>query len=258
MTGVKKTYERDGVKVTEFGCSNGATSEYILASSNSTVDPVQLRAALQNMRGKQGGMHDEPNSPGRGSVQRFTMGPLQLIARQYRRGGLVARVATKSYLWTGLKRSRAFRELKVLDFLTRKDVSVCTPEAAWVVRHGPGYQASLLTHYVPNSTTLGQQFANNELTEQTLRDVGRLVRQMHDQSVYHADLNAHNILCSSEGLVLIDFDRGAVRADSGAWMQNNLQRLKRSFEKLATLHNVSLSEQNWQTLINAYESGSGP
>lgn len=253
MTGVNKTYERDGVKVTEFGCGNGATSDYILASSNSTVDPVQLRSALQLLHGQQGGMHDEPNSPGRGSVQPLTIGPLQLIARQYRRGGLVARLATKSYVWTGLQRSRAFKELQVLDFLTQKHVSVCTPEAAWVVRHGLVYTATLLTHYVPNSTTLGQRFAANELTEEIMSNTGQLVRQMHDQNVYHADLNAHNILHSAESLVLIDFDRGAVRPDSDTWKQSNLQRLQRSFAKLGKQHEVCLTTECWQALVKGYE-----
>ena len=51
---------------------------------------------------------------GRGEVVFFDAPFGACVLRHYRRGGLVARVNSDRYLWTGNKRCRAFREFRLL------------------------------------------------------------------------------------------------------------------------------------------------
>ena len=87
--------------------------------------------------------------------------------------------------------------------------------------------------------------------------MGDCIARFHQQHVYHADLNANNILFDESGRVyLIDFDRGAIKKH-GRWKQANLQRLQRSLFKLQQHHQTFyFSEQNWVDLITAYEASS--
>lgn len=74
---------------------------------------------------------------------------------------------------------------------------------------------------------------------------------MHDAGVWHADLNAHNILLDAAGKAwLIDFDRAR---DHGAPLSPalrvaNMQRLRRSLEKVAGEAGIAL----WRALDRAY------
>ncbi len=72
-------------------------------------------------------------------------------------------------------------------------------------------------------------------------------------AVRHADLNAHNILIDSRGEVfLIDFDRGRRRAPGG-WTQRNLQRLRRSLDKISVAFaSGRFTDEHWQFLLEGY------
>src|SRR6185312_24099 len=59
-----------------------------------------------------------------------------------------------------------------------------------------------------------------------------VVGRFHRAGIWHADLNAHNVLVSPAGLHLIDFDRGRQRAPAAGWRLANLRRLRRSLLKL--------------------------
>ena len=71
--------------------------------------------------------------------------------------------------------------------------------------------------------------------------------------VDHADLNAHNILLDSRGVVsVIDFDRGRVR-ERGAWTVHNLRRLHRSLAKISRqLPPDRFSGEAWECLLAGY------
>ena len=93
------------------------------------------------------------------------------------------------------------------------------------------------------------------LSPEQWRRVGGCIRRFHDAGVYHADLNAHNILLGSgppvaDEVYLIDFDRGERRAAEAAWQQANLQRLMRSLEKLArSQDSFHFTDAGWSDLI---------
>ena len=56
--------------------------------------------------------------------------------------------------------------------------------------------------------------------------------RFHDAGVFHADLNARNILLAGITVYLIDFDRARIGSPSVVNAKRNLQRLHRSLEKL--------------------------
>lgn len=238
----------------------GTCNDYILSSSTGSVEPQQLRATLMALRATElAGSEDlvhQPGDhrPGRGLVENINLNNKEFVVRKYRRGGLIARLVQSSYPWAGLTHSRAFTELKLLDDLRAAGLPVCKPEAAWVIRKGVAYQAYLVTEKIPNAQTLGEVFAANAFTEVMAEEVGGLIRHMHELNAWHADLNAHNILHGDTGWTLIDFDRGCIRKRDNGWREANLQRLNRSFKKLAALHSVDFSESLWLALRSGYEA----
>jgi 3-deoxy-D-manno-octulosonic acid kinase len=67
-------------------------------------------------------------------------------------------------------------------------------------------------------------------------EIGRVIRRFHNAGVWHADLNAHNVLLDANGAVtLIDFDRARFRPPAKRWREVNLARLLRSLNKLKRL-----------------------
>ena len=85
--------------------------------------------------------------------------------------------------------------------------------------------------------------------------VGATIKRFHNENIYHADLNAHNILLSNERIYLIDFDKGQKMSStaSSAWKQDNLARLQRSLNKLQQQKSIKFSEGDWQQLLLAYQ-----
>ena len=85
-------------------------------------------------------------------------------------------------------------------------------------------------------------------------EVGALVARFHRAGVWHADLNAHNVLVTSGALYLIDFDRGRLRKPAPRWCRANLRRLRRSLLKLGAGTDPAAFEQNvWGPLVARYE-----
>ncbi|WP_422673585.1 3-deoxy-D-manno-octulosonic acid kinase [Billgrantia tianxiuensis] len=168
-------------------------------------------------------------APGRGSSLFLDVGGEQWVLRRYRRGGLVAKVSESRYLWTGLERTRAFRELRLTAHLHAQDLPVPRPVAAGVTRHGPTYTAALITVRIPGARTLTEYLEGIEPS--LLERVGATVRRFHDAGLDHVDLNARNLLVDAAGTVwLIDLDRCRLRAP-GPWREANLERLARSLAK---------------------------
>jgi 3-deoxy-D-manno-octulosonic acid kinase len=72
--------------------------------------------------------------------------------------------------------------------------------------------------------------------------------------VWHADLNAHNILVDDAGRIfIVDFDRGRVLPRYGRWARANLARLRRSLEKVhATGRALYYTREGWSQLLKGY------
>jgi len=178
------------------------------------------------------------------------------VLRHFRRGGQITRLSADRYVWTGLSRTRAWREWRLLAELWQRGLPVPRPVAAQVVRRGLVYTADIMTQRLAGTLTLSEQLTRQPLEQGIWARLGRLIRRFHREGVFHADLNANNVLLDSQGgLFLIDFDRGRFRRPARKWQQANLARLRRSLDKLqAGAPEVHFRETDWQALIAAYEA----
>ncbi|MCL7941425.1 3-deoxy-D-manno-octulosonic acid kinase [Halomonas sp. ATCH28] len=174
-------------------------------------------------------------APGRGASLFLDASPFeegaQWVLRPYRRGGLIARLGDTRYLWTGLERTRAFRECRLTAELFEQGLPVPRPVAARVTRQGLAYQAALITERIPGARALASLLQNDEADDRLLARVGATIRRFHDAGLDHVDLNARNLLVDPQHAVwLIDLDRCRLRL-KGAWQAGNLARLERSLVK---------------------------
>jgi 3-deoxy-D-manno-octulosonic acid kinase len=72
---------------------------------------------------------------------------------------------------------------------------------------------------------------------------------MHRAGVWHADLNAFNLLLDEQGDAwLIDFDRGRYGAVAPNERRSNLLRLRRSLDKVAGSAGIAA----WEGIDQAY------
>jgi 3-deoxy-D-manno-octulosonic acid kinase len=204
-------------------------------------DPAhwQARGALETTRG------------GRGTVAFIrTDSGQRWVLRQYRRGGLVARVIRDRYLWTGEDATRSFREWRLLRQLRAWDLPVPQPVAARYRRTGLFYRADLITVELPSRLTVTQALQAAPLPATTWRAIGACVDALHARGVQHADLNAHNLVLGEDHAVhVLDFDRGRIR-ERGTWERSVLERLQRSLRKVTTgLPADRFGDEQWQSLL---------
>ncbi|CAM4104823.1 3-deoxy-D-manno-octulosonic acid kinase [Bordetella tumulicola] len=168
----------------------------------------------------------------------------QGVLRGYRRGGLAARVSRDAYLWQGESRTRSFREYRLLASMRARGLKVPTPLAAAYWREGLTYRAAIIVERIPDVRPLAHL-----LEEPVWEPVATAIAAMHRQGVWHADLNAFNVLLDPQGQVwLIDFDRGTEGGVSDRQRRGNLLRLKRSLEKVGADRGNAL----WGRIDQAY------
>lgn len=201
-------------------------------------------------------------APGRGQSLFLDAGEHQWVLRPYRRGGLIARLSTDHYIWTGLQRTRAFREMRLTASLHQAGLPVPRPILAGVERHGLTYRAALITQRLPQTIALAEHLtkeylANDDtgsspLEDPLLMEVGRVIRRFHDHGLDHVDLNARNLLVDDQQRIwLIDLDRCRLRSP-GTWRQANLARLSRSFQRFC--ENTATAAIAMQAVQLGYDS----
>jgi len=135
--------------------------------------------------------------------------------------------------------------------LYKDDLPVPQPLAARVVRSGLLYRGDLITRRIPKARSIAELLS--VAAPVPWDAVGRCVRRFHDAGVWHADLNAHNVLLDAEGRVhLVDFDRSGHRSGATGWKQANLTRLRRSLDKLTQ---GRLEAAAWSSLLDGYRAG---
>lgn len=192
------------------------------------------------------GGHAQPVEAGGRQAAWFVGGEnWQGVLRGYRRGGLVARVSRDAYLWQGEARTRSFREFRLLAMMNEQGLRVPAPLAAGYWRQGISYRAAILIERIPDVRPLA-----HIVDEAVWEATAVAIAEMHRFGVWHADLNAFNILLDAAGQAwIIDFDRGTAGGVSASQRRGNMLRLKRSLKKVAGERGVAF----WHRLDDAYQ-----
>lgn len=194
----------------------------------------------------------DPVVAGRGAVW-FVGSPTNLwVLKHYRRGGLVARLSSDNYWFRSEAAVRAFGEWRLLFMLHRQGLPVPRPVAAAYQRNFFTYRCDLISERILGTRPLSSLLSEGPLQDFRWQQIGATIKRLHAALADHADLNAHNILCGEEPgrVFIIDFDRGRLRSGPGAWQRKNLERLRRSLDKVAPAGHFSA--QAWQQLLAGY------
>jgi len=187
---------------------------------------------------------------GRGSAWFLKRDTEDWTLRYYQRGGLVAHFNSHAHLYMGQSLVRSFSEFHLLDRMYHLGLPVPKPVAASYHRIGGlWYRAQIIMEKIPAATPFLEHLLSDNPALWT--DVGRLIRRFHDCGVYHADLNCHNILTTTDDLYLIDFDKSRFR-NGEYWKQHNLKRLKRSIEKVFNGSDKAELNRRWAKLMGGY------
>jgi len=166
---------------------------------------------------------------------------------------MIASLLGDRYFGFNVEHTRSFREFRLLHRLQALELPAPVPVAASAERAGLVFRAALVTKEISGATTLADHLMQTKLDDDLWQAVGSCIRRFHNQDVYHADLNARNILLSSDRIYLIDFDKGAFRYLGESWKAANLARLKRSLLKFRSLHrNFYFNEEDWKQLLQGY------
>lgn len=193
---------------------------------------------------------------GRGTTYFIEHASINMVLRHYRRGGLIGKVLSDQYWYSGLNKTRAWRELILLLKLQEYDLPAPRPVAVMVEKKWFYYRADMITLRIPDASDVHQVLLQRTLSEEHWQRIGRCIKLFHQHQIYHHDLNIHNIMMDVEDKIwLIDFDKCMEKAGSN-WKTNNLKRLRRSLDKekkkMPVFH---FEEKNWQSLMQGYEQG---
>ena len=189
-------------------------------------------------------------SGGRGGAWFIDTNDSRLVLREYRRGGLVARLAEKSYVYTREQSVRSFSEFRLLNRMAEAGLPVPRVVAA-MYRKGSAvhYRASILIERIDHAEPLADLIQDLQASDWSR--LGATIRRFHDAGVRHADLNCFNVLVKGAQFYLIDFDKGQLMSPSARpqWKQGNLERFARSLRKVAG----QTAQQNvWDSFLNGY------
>ncbi|NOR20593.1 MAG: 3-deoxy-D-manno-octulosonic acid kinase [Xanthomonadales bacterium] len=194
---------------------------------------------------------------GRGSAWFIdaTFGPV--VLRQFLRGGWVAKISRDKYVFTGVENSRPFREFIILSSMLELGLPVPRPVAALCEHHGVVSTGALLTARIAGAQTLADLLpadnADSETRAAMWGRIGQCIREFHDAGVWHADLNARNIMLDEQLQVfLIDFDRARFTPGKVVDGEGNLKRLKRSLVKLWPDDEIAAMQAAWILLEAGY------
>ncbi|MEZ5464590.1 MAG: 3-deoxy-D-manno-octulosonic acid kinase [Lysobacteraceae bacterium] len=184
-------------------------------------------------------------------------GPIKVVLRHYRRGGLMAKLMGDRYFWHGAEESRPFHEFRLMQSLCRRGLPVPRPLAARFRRSGLFYRGDILIERVPGARTLAQCLPEAVSNPALWKRLGETLGRFQRAGAFHADLNAHNILFDRDGNAwVIDFDRGQILRPAAGWQDANLARLLRSLTKLGAAE-IAGFDVTWQSLLDACVAARG-
>ena len=155
-----------------------------------------------------------------------------MLLRHYYRGGLVGKVNKDRFWREPEQQSRAIKEFDLLTQLVEKGLPVPKPIAARMIKTGLfSYRADILVEVIPGAVDVFRLLRERQLPAKQWHALGAVVRRMHDENVYHSDLNCHNLMLDDhDSPWIVDFDKCGFK-ENGQWKQENLARLKRSLLK---------------------------
>lgn len=233
------------------------------------AEDYHTNSSMQQNNSTAVSQHDVTAGIGRAPVCYFRYENTPLVLKHYYRGGMMARLSKDRYLGCAIENSRSFKEFRLLSRLHALGLSVPQAVAARVEKHLCFYQADLVTREVEDVSTLADVLSTQALDAEIWNSIGQTIRQFHDHDVYHADLNARNILLSKAGrlevsrpkvnslevdnIYLIDFDNSSIRSATGSWKSANLARLNRSLKKFKNnTPGFYFNQQDWESLVSGY------
>lgn len=122
------------------------------------------------------------------------------------------------------------------------------------MKKGLFYQADLVTRRL-SAKPLAEHLLDEPMRSDYWKQLGHTLAKFHNKGVYHADLNARNIMLGEEScFYLIDFDRGEKRIASKAWQISNINRLRRSLDKFCNKNSsFYFTDDDWNQLMNGYQ-----
>ena len=94
------------------------------------------------------------------------------VLRRYRRGGLMARLGRRGYLWLGEPRTRSFAEFRLLYGMWRDGLPVPRPLAAGYWRRGMFYGAAILVERIAGARALAQAMDEGPACEAAAGAIG--------------------------------------------------------------------------------------
>jgi 3-deoxy-D-manno-octulosonic acid kinase len=182
------------------------------------------------------------------------------LVRRYRHGGLFRALTRDCFVgWP----PRPFRELAITEELRRRGFRTVEVYAACVERvAGPFYRGCLVTRELTGAkdlwAALREDLTRQGMLQAVLKATAEVVHAMHDQGVYHSDLNLKNILIRiSSGTVdyVIDFDKAKLFLGRlpVPLARKNLARFHRSALKLDPEQRY-LSAAGWNEFLEFYHA----
>ena len=197
------------------------------------------------------------NSTGRATVWFIQQGDHGMLLRHYYRGGLVGKVNKDRFWREPEQQSRAIKEFDLLTQLVEKGLPVPKPIAARMIKTGLfSYRADILVEVIPGAVDVFRLLRERQLPAKQWHALGAVVRRMHDENVYHSDLNCHNLMLDDhDSPWIVDFDKCGFK-ENGQWKQENLARLKRSLLKEKAKNETFYwkQERDWPEFLTGYET----
>jgi 3-deoxy-D-manno-octulosonic acid kinase len=192
---------------------------------------------------------------GRGVTTFFQENGRDFVLRHYRRGGLIGKLLSNQYLYTGLYHTRAWQEMQLLNTMYSWGLPVPRAAAAKINKRGLVYTADIILEKIPEAQDVFNVLNGQPLSSNIWQQIGAVIKQLHDKQVFHHDLNIHNIMLDIHNKVwLIDFDKCQIQAGE-SWKAQNLQRLLRSLRKEKNKNpSFFWQETQWQWCMEGYHS----
>ena len=91
-------------------------------------------------------------------------------------------------MYTGIKKSRAWREFKLLQQMKNMDLNCPTPIAAMLKKTGLYYQADIILKKISSARDLHHILLANSLTADVWKKIGQTIAKFHHHQIYlHGD-----------------------------------------------------------------------